>query len=121
MTYDLRSAPTLDADGMSLPYMTFGTYRNREFNGFSVSMDVHDNLIAASTDDRQVQLFNGASGQEIPNGSHNGFCNSGRQAMCLRFADKSYVCQKPLLSLFLFPPRVSNLISFPTRAGAALN
>lgn len=82
--------------------MTFDTYRNWDYNEFSSSMDVHDNLIAASTDDLQVQLFNGNTGQEMQIGPSSDFENFRNPAMCLRFAGNEYAkTPPPFLTSFL--------------------
>ena len=70
--------------------MTFDTYRNWEHNEFSSSMDVHDNLIAASTDDMQVQLFNGNTGREMQIGPRSAFENFRNHAVCVRFTQNEY-------------------------------
>lgn len=93
MSYDLRSPLAFDANAMSRPYMKFDTYRNWDHNNFSTSLAVHENLIAASTDDNQVQLFNGCTGREIKIGSGTAFGNLGHQVRCLRFADHELITE----------------------------
>lgn len=79
--------------------MEFGTYRNWDCHTLSSSIDVQDNLIAATTDDWQVQLFNANTGREMPIGPVD---NSDHRIMGLKFADKEYVENPPFSSCQIF-------------------
>lgn len=71
-TYDLRYIRAkhdgLTNGGTTRPYVEFPGYQNRELNGVAVGFDVCGDLVAAGTDEGGVQLFDGASGREVPVG-----------------------------------------------------
>ncbi|MCJ1462331.1 hypothetical protein MMC07_000931 [Pseudocyphellaria aurata] len=90
-TYDLRSTPAVEMDELSRPHMEFMTYRNWDCHTLSSSVDVQDNLIAATTDEGQVQLFNANTGREMPMGVNHPVDSSDHRIMGLKFADKEHV------------------------------
>lgn len=93
-TYDLRYLrPTDDpTNDFTRPYVEFPGYGNNELNGAAVGFDVRENLVAAGTDGRGVQLFDGPSGREVMMGGMGG--DMGRKfegpARCLQFSEMEH-------------------------------
>lgn len=89
--YDLRFLQKSRLDSrVTNPFMTFPTYRNREWSGQSVGFDVlGDRLVAVGTDDERVQVFEAGSGKEVVvgEGEKLGGRKLGELARCLRFVN----------------------------------
>ena len=80
-TYDLRYAkPNCAAQY----YDWFPTYRNNLSIHQSAGLDVHQNMLAAATDDGRVQIFDIRKGVELSSGISNDFENY----TCVRFVDE---------------------------------
>ena len=80
-TYDLRYAKP----GRGNQYFDwFSTYRNNLSSHHSSGLDVHQNLMAAATDDGRVQIFDVRKGVELSSGISNDFENY----TCVRFIDE---------------------------------
>ena len=71
-TYDLRYAKPGRA---AQCYDWFPTYRNALSIPLSTGLDVHQNIVAAVTDDRKVQIFDIRKGVELSSGISNDFEN----------------------------------------------
>lgn len=90
-TYDLRflTSKAFQHNGPTRPYLSFPTYRNQDLNGVAVGFDVKEDLIAAGTDNESVQLFDAATGRELPAGNGGGL--SSRKltgtARCVKFVE----------------------------------
>ena len=80
-TYDLRyTKPNRSAQC----YDRFPTYRNNLLTHQPTGLDVHQNLLAAATDDGRVQLFDVKKGVELSSGISARFGNY----TCVRFVDE---------------------------------
>ena len=83
-TYDLRYAKRISANGPTQHYDKFPTYRNTMLGHISTGLDVHRNLVAATTDDRRVQIFDVKKGVELVPGIRNLNAN----AASIKFVDE---------------------------------
>lgn len=91
-SYDLRFIRPEDGvsgRGVTRPFVSFPTYRNRDLNGIAVGFDVCGDLVAAGTDDQRVQVFDLGSGKELQvgMGGELGRRDLGGPVRCLRFVE----------------------------------
>ena len=80
-TYDLRYAKPDRADQC---YDWFPTYHNTLSSPLSTGLDVHQNIVAAVTDDRRVQIFDVKKGVELSSGIRK----ARENYTCVRFVDE---------------------------------
>ena len=69
------------------PYVEFPGYGNKEMNGVAVGFDVCGDLIAAGTDEKGLQVFDGTSGREVVVGGGGMRKKLGGPARCLQFVE----------------------------------
>ncbi|KAI4212045.1 MAG: hypothetical protein LQ351_005227 [Letrouitia transgressa] len=86
--YDLRYTERYSLDAVTKPSLWFSEHKNMATLRPQLGFDVHQNLVAAATDDNSLHIFDTVSGQALPIGGSRewrGYLEG--PARCIEFVD----------------------------------
>ncbi|KAL9607206.1 MAG: hypothetical protein Q9167_007858 [Letrouitia subvulpina] len=86
--YDLRFTKEHREGVVTDPFLTFSEHKNLSTLRPQLGFDVHQNLVAAATDDKSFYIFDTVSGQVLPiGGSYEWSGSLEGLARCIKFVD----------------------------------